>query len=36
MLSGSELGKAWLLGYCLSRGSEVAAAYLLRVTVLTQ
>lgn len=36
MLSGSELAKAWLLGYFLSHGSEVIAAYLLRVSELTQ
>ena len=35
-LSGSELGKAQLLGYFLSHGPEVIADYLLRGLALTQ
>lgn len=36
MLSGGDPGKAWLLGYFLSHGSEMTAVYLLRVSVLTR
>lgn len=36
MLSGSDPGKAWLLGYSLSHGSEMTLVYWLRVSALTQ